>query len=99
MKFDIKKKMMFTCSACGKVLIERKKNGLWHFVFGKGFSDNENNVFIPVEMFIQGNIKMRCLRRSCRKQNPNHWNSFNFWPNSDQESIELKGGEDASNES
>lgn len=85
MQFDKQKKIMCVCSLCGKILIERRPNGLWHFVFGKGFSDNKNNIFIPVEIYIQGNLKMRCLRRSCRKQNPDHWNVFNFWPGTGQE--------------
>lgn len=80
-----KKKHMHTCSICGKVLIERKSNGLWYFVFGKGFSDNQRNIFIPVELYLHGNLKMRCLRRSCRKAHPDHWNVFNFWPDSGQE--------------
>ena len=63
-----------TCKKCGKKLIERRQNGLWHFIFGKP-GGNGNN-FIPVEMFIQGNIKMKCLRRTC-----GHWQTLNYFPN------------------
>lgn len=83
-----KKKTMLRCSICGKILIERKSNGLFKFFFGKGFTYS-GGVFVPVEIFIHGNIKMRCLRRSCRKQNPNHWNVFNFWPGS-QENVAIE---------
>lgn len=69
------KKMFYRCSICEKILIERRPNGLWYFVFGK------NREFIPVEMHIHGNLKMRCLRRSCRRKYPNLWNVFNFFPN------------------
>jgi hypothetical protein len=68
------KKLFYRCEKCGKILIERRPNGLWYFVFGK------NKKFIPVEMHIHGNIKMRCLRRSCRRDNAEHWNIFNFFP-------------------
>lgn len=88
MESNNKKKTMLRCSACGKVLIERKSNGLFHFVFGKGFSDG-GHIFVPVSIYVHGNLKMRCLRRSCRKQNPNHWNIFNFWPDG-QENVKLK---------
>ena len=43
------------CEKCGKRLIERKRNGIWHFIFGK--PGGNGNSFIPVEMFIQGNLK------------------------------------------
>lgn len=66
-------KNFVTCEKCGKKLIERKKNGIWHFIFGKSVDNGAN--FVPVEMFIQGNIKMRCLRRSC-----NHWQTLNYFP-------------------
>lgn len=62
------------CKKCGKKLIERKKNGIWHFVFGKPKGDGNN--FIPVEMFIQGNVKIKCLRRSCGT-----WQTLNYFPN------------------
>ena len=62
------------CKKCGKRLIERQTNGLWHFIFGKP-KDGTNN-FIPVEMFIQGNIKVKCLRRTCGT-----WNVLNYFPN------------------
>lgn len=62
-----------TCERCGKKLIERKTNGIFHFIFGK---PGEGNVIAPVEMFIQGNIKIRCLRRSC-----GHWTVLSYLPN------------------
>lgn len=76
------KKTFYKCDKCGKIVIERRPNGLWYFVFGK------HKDFIPVEMHIHGNIKMRCLRRSCRREHPDHWNIFNFFPN--PQSIDLK---------
>ena len=77
-----KKKVFFKCEKCGKRLIERKANGLWYFVFGKKYTNSSGvKLFIPVEMYIHGNLKIRCLRRSCRKENPDHWNVFNFFPN------------------
>jgi hypothetical protein len=63
------------CPKCGKKLIGRERNGLWHFIFGKAKKDGNN--FIPVEMFIQGNIKIKCLRRTCGE-----WVILNYFPNS-----------------
>jgi hypothetical protein len=71
------------CERCGKKLIERKRNGMWHFIFGKP-ADNGSN-FIPVDMYIQGNIKMKCLRRSC-----GHWQVLNFFPTTFQSDNEAQ---------
>ncbi len=65
-------KKFVCCEKCGKRLIERMDNGLWHFVFGKS-PDGQN--FVPVDMYIHGNVKIKCLRRSC-----GHWNVLNFFP-------------------
>lgn len=82
------KRIFFKCSKCGKKLIERKSNGLWYFVFGKSYGGKGRNTFTPVEMYIHGNIKIRCLRRSCRKENPKHWNILNFFPYQNSEPID-----------
>jgi ribosomal protein L37AE/L43A len=66
-------KTFISCSKCGKKLIERKKNGIWHFIFGK--PGENGNAFIPVEMYIQGNVKIKCLRRTC-----GHWEILNYFP-------------------
>jgi hypothetical protein len=71
------KKVFQYCSLCGKRLIERRTNGLWQFVFGRNQNDPGKP---PVEIFIHGSLKMRCLRRSCRTTSPDHWNIFNFFP-------------------
>jgi len=65
------------CSLCGKVLLERQANGLWRFIFGR----DKIHGFAVVDIQIYGSIKMRCLRRRCRAEHPNHWNVFNFFPN------------------
>jgi ribosomal protein L37AE/L43A len=65
-------KNFITCEKCGKKLIERQKNGIWHFIFGK---PNKGSAFIPVEMYIQGNVKIKCLRRAC-----GHWNTLSYFP-------------------
>jgi hypothetical protein len=65
------------CSLCGKKLIERKRNGLFRFVFGRNFEREERP---PVEMQIHGSLKMRCLRRSCRTEHPDHWEVLNYLP-------------------
>lgn len=61
------------CTRCGKKLIERKANGILHFVFGK---PGEGISAAPVEMYIQGNLKIKCLRRTCQ-----HWQVISYLPN------------------
>lgn len=60
------------CEKCGKKLIKRLTNGQWHFVFGR---DPDLPGDPPVELYIFGSLKMKCIRRSCR-----HWNIFNHLP-------------------
>ena len=73
------KKMFLYCEECGKRVLERMPNGLFKFVFGRNQNDPGKP---PVELFVHGSIKMRCLRRSCRTEHPDHWNIFNFFPHS-----------------
>jgi len=70
--------MMLRCSKCGKKLIERKSNGTLIFKFGKSYARKEP----PVEIEIIGNARMRCIRDSCRKEHPDHWNVFTLLPQS-----------------
>ena len=65
-------KKFYYCRVCGKKMIERMPNGLWKFVFG---SDREQMREPPVEIMIYGSVKMRCIRKTCRK-----WNTFHFFP-------------------
>ena len=66
----------FVCEKCGKKLIERKDNGVWHFAYGRRM-DEQGNVTgrAPVEMYIYGSVKIRCLFKEC-----DHWNVLNFFP-------------------
>jgi len=78
------KRLFFHCEKCGKKLIERKPNGTWSFVFGKPRKEDDKfdvEAEPAVRMKIHGSIKMRCLRRSCRRKHPTHWNTLNFFPN------------------
>ena len=66
------KKIFIRCEQCGKKIIERLPNGVWHFVFGKKV---KNSSFIPVNIYIQGSLKIQCLRKNC-----GHWNILNYLP-------------------
>jgi hypothetical protein len=74
------KTQFIVCEKCGKRLIERKPNGIFHFIFGK---PGENNSTAPVDMYIQGNMKIKCLRRTC-----NHWQVLSYLPNVFQSSAD-----------
>lgn len=73
---DSNKPRYFVCEKCGKKLIERMNNGIWHFAFGK-MKDEEGNITgeSPVELFIYGSLKIKCLQRGC-----GHWNILNHYP-------------------
>ena len=62
------KSKFINCEKCGKRLIEYF-GGVYHFRFGK----NEDLDSTPVDMYVSGAIKMKCIRKSC-----NHWNSINL---------------------
>lgn len=70
----MRKITFYKCSLCGKKLIGRKPNGVFVFVF----AGQQPPPIVCLEIF--GSIKMKCIRRSCRKKNPDHWNVFNFFP-------------------
>lgn len=76
------KKIFARCKKCDKIIIERKPNGLWYFRFGK--SRRNESSYIPVEMYIHGSLQMRCLRRECRKNHPDHWNRLTYLPATDE---------------
>jgi len=61
------------CEKCGKKLLKRRPNGLFIFKFGRDTRDGqEANI---VEMEIHGNLRMKCLRKSCKATN-----TINFFP-------------------
>ena len=85
-------KGFFKCSICSKKILRRLPNGLWSFAFGK-FSGkdviilNEKEISIGpvVQIEIYGSLRMKCLRRECRKKHPDHWNILNYFPNPKEE--------------
>jgi hypothetical protein len=80
----------FRCEKCWKRIIERKENGLWYFAFGRQRnSDGNLSNECPVEIYIYGSIRIKCLRKEC-----GHWNILNFFPfqffdSSDEKKIEV----------
>jgi hypothetical protein len=70
------KEMVLVCEKCGKKLIHRLPNGLFHFIFGKK-KDQDGTLlpYSPVEIYIHGSIKMRCISREC-----GHYNVFTYFP-------------------
>jgi hypothetical protein len=66
-----------TCERCGKKLIERLPNGMWMFQFGQRVKGGEViDPYVPVEIYIHGSLKIKCLSRQC-----NHFNVFHYFPN------------------
>lgn len=66
------------CQKCNKKLIERMPSGMWRFQFGRKFNDNGEPIdeYVPVDIFIHGSLKIKCLKKSC-----GHWNVFHYFPN------------------
>jgi len=60
------------CERCGKKLIKRLSNGLWHFKFGRDMNGYGNP---PVDILIHGNLQIKCLNRDC-----GHINTLNYYP-------------------
>lgn len=60
----------------------RTTSGLFHFRFGKPTKITaEGNKELrdtasPVEIFVQGSLRMRCTHRGCRE-----WVTLNYFPN------------------
>lgn len=67
----------YCCEKCGKKLIKRMPNGLWHFCFGrrKG-AVGQMGTRCPVNIFVHGSVRIQCLSDSCR-----HLNTFMYFPN------------------
>ena len=59
------------CEKCGKKLIERLPNGIFHFKFGKKATSNK----VPVDLYVYGSLKMKCIKSTC-----GHWNIIHFFP-------------------
>ena len=74
------KKMFRYCEKCGGPLIERLPNGVWVFIYGGKVKAGEERETAPVIIKIQGSLKMRCFRRQCRLDHPDHWNIFHYFP-------------------
>jgi hypothetical protein len=53
------------CEKCGKPIIRRYPNGVWHFMFGKRSGSKEP----PVNMFIHGSLKLKCWHTGCGHEN------------------------------
>jgi hypothetical protein len=86
---DVKESFYF-CEKCGKKLIKRLPNGLWHFAFGRRKSVNgEIGNKCPVNIFVHGSIRMQCLSDSCR-----HVNTFTYFPTTPIESTPNEVEED-----
>jgi hypothetical protein len=73
---DKSKESFYFCEKCGKKLIKRLPNGLWHFCFGrrKWMSGDIGNK-CPVNIYVHGSIRMQCLSDTCR-----HINTFTYFP-------------------
>ena len=76
--------ILLHCKKCGKRIIGRRQNGLFHFLFGKKKEkDGSMRPYCPVEMMIHGSVKIRCLARECGE-----WNVFNIFPSEQSTPVE-----------
>jgi len=67
---------LLKCTLCNKPVIERTSNGTWRFIFGDSIGSCIGTV---VELEAIGILRIKCLRRSCRREHPDHWNEFNIF--------------------
>lgn len=58
------------CAQCGKRLLKRKPNGVFHLKFGK---NNQNEAVIDLKIF--GTIQIKCFREQCQ-----YVNTFTLFP-------------------
>ena len=81
------------CSKCGKKLLKRLPNGLYELRFGVLFPKRDLEKLKQVsgsnykfqyekviELRIHGSISIKCTNRQCRLNNPDHRETFNFFP-------------------
>lgn len=68
----------FHCEKCGKRLIKRLPNGLFHFAYGrkKGRDGDFISNRAPVDIYVHGSVRMRCMVDGC-----GHWTTFSYFPN------------------
>jgi hypothetical protein len=67
------------CEKCHKRLLKRLPNGLFEFRFGRRLdSKGVDKDDPPVHLYVNGSIKIKCLREGC-----GHWNIFTFFPNTE----------------
>jgi ribosomal protein L37AE/L43A len=57
--------IIIACEKCGKPIIRRYPNGVWHFMFGK----RKGGKGAPVEMYIHGSLKLKCWHTGCGHEN------------------------------
>ena len=70
-------KTFLVCEKCGKKLIKRMPNGILYFIFGRRKDRlGVYRDYCPVELYIHGSIKIKCLSRDC-----DHFTIINFFPN------------------
>lgn len=77
------------CPHCGRKLLTRMSNGIWHFVFGKP----RQGGFVPVEIYIHGSLRIKCFRRDCGK-----FVTLNYFPQNDligEPKIDVSGESEA----
>ena len=67
----MRKSTFIYCEKCGKKLLERRANGIWHFKFGRIEGRDET----IVDILFYGSLKFKCTRRSC-----GHINTLNYFP-------------------
>jgi hypothetical protein len=69
------KEITVTCQSCGRPLIKRLPNGVWHFMFGRQVSGDRP----AVDLYVQGNMKIRCWRTDC-----GFFNTLNYFPKGEE---------------
>ena len=53
------------CSECGKKLIKLEDDGSFRLIFGKKYKTGNAPIDVIIDVIIDGDIKMRCIRGGC----------------------------------
>lgn len=66
------------CEKCGSTLMKyNERTGELIFRFGINLAMPPPRIVVAMDM-TEADLRMQCLKSSCRRKHPNHWNTINI---------------------